>query len=304
MQHAVKEFFHHLPEKFHITGQKHQKRYTIQRKFTNSLQTATYLCQCNGKDVVIKIGKPTDTFTKEVNHLRAINKVQGKPLGPSLLDVDYWQTDNGEVFLFYVTKYKKGVNLQTFFKQYKRHWIPLFICQLLDKLVAIHNAGFVLEKLTPEQLLVTKLDDIYFSHVKGIVREGDYLQQQSCFYDQNFWTSSGRKAQPSNNLFSVVMVVLHIYYPQKFARTNCPKSQLIKKIDELPLSVHYKQCFLKAALGRYETAAQMKSEFIKAIYLTEDIRYLPNYKRQTSMGEATIILLFSVSSFIGANFFL
>ncbi|HLS20488.1 MAG TPA: hypothetical protein VK056_02355 [Bacillota bacterium] len=304
MQRAIKEPFHHLPQKIKIIGQKHQNRYTIRRKLTNNPLMATYLCQFKGKDVVLKIGEPTKTFTKEINYLQTINEAQKDHLGPSLLDIDYWQADDGEVFLFYVTKYTKGVNLQTFFKRHKRNWLPLFICQLLDQLLIIHNKGFVLGQLTPNHLLVTKSTEIRFTHLNGIVQRGDYIQQEPNFYDKNFWALSSRKIQPSNNLFSVVMVVLQIYYPEQFVRTKHPRKQLIKKIDGLPLSIYYKQCFLKAIFGKYETADQMKSDFIKAIYMTEDIRYLPDKRRKTSISETTVILLFALSYFISANIFL
>lgn len=304
MQQALRETLHHLPTRTKIKGKTNKNVYIIKQKINTDQKIVTYLCTFKNKHVILRIAEQTKVMQQKITVLQEINEVQDDHLGPTLLDVDEWCTDDGHIYLFYVLEYINGSNLTTFFKRKQRHWLPLIIIQLLDQLTKLHNAGFILGELTADHLLMTDSPDVRFDDLSHAVRIGHYIHRQVNFFEATYWGLGSKKARPSYDLFSVVMLILHIYYPEQFSRTNEPKKQLIKKIDQLPLATLYKQCFLKAALGSYATASEMKDEFLKAIYVTEDIRSLPENqlvkRKKVSLSEITTILLVAFSYCLSA----
>ncbi|HLS07095.1 MAG TPA: hypothetical protein VK079_04000 [Bacillota bacterium] len=308
MPQALRKILHHLPTRTAIKGKTNQNLYIIKQKINTDRNIATYMCTFKGKHVILKIAEQTKVMQQKINVLREIHEVQDDHLGPSLLDIDEWCAEDGHIYLFYVLEHIKGSNLTTFFQRKQRHWLPLIIIQLLDQLTILHKTGFVIGQLTADHLFMTNSPDVRFDDLSHAVRIGDYIQQRVNFFDVTYWGLGSKKAEQSNDLFAVVMLILHIYYPEKFSRTNKPRKQLITKIDQLPLATLYKQCFLKAAFGTYTTASEMKAEFLKAITVTEDIRSLPDNqlikRKKVSLSEATTILLVAFSYCLSAYIYL
>lgn len=302
-QHIAKERFFRLAQGMNITGQKHGHRYTIRQKLMDHPFATTYLCHIKEETVILNIGKPTKQLLSTITNIQTISKAQGNRLGLTLHDIDQWQSPSGETYIFYVTSAMEGILLQTFLQQKRCHWLPLFIYQLLDQLQRIHDIGFVVGYMTLEQLYVTESKKLCLCSLNGLIKNGEYMQWFPTVYEQSYWLLSSRRALPSNDLFSMVIIVLNLFYPKQISHLTHSKQQLIQKITALPLSVHYKQCFLKAVLGKYETAKQMKKEFLIAIDKTEQINYLTKRTYRTSLGEATAILSLSLCCLLSVHLF-
>ena len=250
-----------------ITGKWHQKRYTIIRKLGNGAIGSVYLCDAGGRKAALKISDKSASVTMEVNVLKSLEKVQAQSLGPYLLDVDDWMTPQGTTFSFYVMEYIQGKPLPEFMKHNGNEWIGVFMLQLLEDLGSLHQAGWVFGDLKVDNLLVTSSPiRLRWIDVGGTTQIGRAIKEYTEFYDRGYWGLGTRKAEPSYDLFALVMVFVSVYYPKQFPKGANPQNVLFKKIDEVKALQPYRQSFKKALLGKYHTSEEMKLELSSVIY--------------------------------------
>lgn len=250
-----------------ITGKWHQKAYVIKRKLGNGAIGTVYLCDANGKKAALKISDKSASMTMEVNVLKSLAKVQGKRLGPYLLDVDDWVSPTGTTYSFYVMEYIQGKRLGEFIGQHGKEWLGVFMLQLLEDLDDLHQAGWVFGDLKEENLLVsTAPTRIRWVDVGGTTQIGRAIKEYTEFYDRGYWGQGSRKAEPSYDLFALVMVFLTIYYPKHFAKGSNPQATLFKKINDVPSLKPYRDCLKKAIIGKYQTSGEMKRDIATVIY--------------------------------------
>jgi serine/threonine protein kinase len=250
-----------------ITGKWHQKSYFIKRKLGNGAIGSVYLCDANGKKAALKISDKSSSMTMEVNVLKSLAKVQGKRLGPYLLDVDDWVTPQGTKFSFYVMEYIQGRSLAEYIKQHGSEWIGVFMLQLLDDLEQLHQSGWVFGDLKEENLLVSTTPiRLRWIDVGGTTQIGRAIKEYTEFYDRGYWGLGSRKAEPSYDLFALAMVFLSIYYPKRFLKGTNSKATLYKRIQDVKALKPYSTCLYKAILGKYQNSTEMKTEIANVIY--------------------------------------
>ncbi|MBC5638422.1 protein kinase family protein [Ornithinibacillus sp. BX22] len=250
-----------------ITGKWHQKRYVIIRKIGNGAIGTVYLCDAGGKKAALKISDKSSSITMEVNVLKSLGKVQAKSLGPYLLDVDDWVTPQGMTFSFYVMEYIQGRTLPEFIKQHGNEWIGVFMLQLLDDLGNLHQSGWIFGDLKVDNLLVSHAPPrLRWIDVGGTTQVGRAIKEYTEFYDRGYWGLGTRKAEPSYDLFALVMVFISVYYPRHFPKGSNPQATLFKKINDVKALQPYSPCFKKALLGKYHTSDEMKQEVSAVIY--------------------------------------
>ncbi|GAE94210.1 serine/threonine-protein kinase YabT [Gracilibacillus boraciitolerans JCM 21714] len=63
------------------------------------------------------MSKQSTSISSEVNVLKAFQSVQGYHLGPSLIDVDDYETSDGYQYSFYVMEYISGETLHDFIRR-------------------------------------------------------------------------------------------------------------------------------------------------------------------------------------------
>ncbi|GAA0609143.1 serine/threonine protein kinase PrkT [Virgibacillus siamensis] len=249
-----------------ITGKWHKTRYTIRKKLGSGAVGSVYLCEYNGNMAALKISEKSASITMEVNVLKAFQKVQGSRLGPYLLDVDDVEYRNGSIHSFYVMEYMQGELLTNFIIRHGREWIGVFLLQLLDDLEKLHDNGWVFGDFKTENLLVIPSPPrVRWIDVGGTTQIGRSVKEYTEFYDRGYWGMGSRKAEPSYDLFALVMVFLSVCYPKRFERGANPQATLLKKLDDAKLLAVYKGPLKKAALGRYQSSAQMKSDVTKIL---------------------------------------
>lgn len=249
-----------------ITGKWHETHYTIIKKLGSGAVGSVYLCEFNGKKAALKISENNASITMEVNVLKAFQKVQGSSLGPCLLDVDDFEYRKGQVCSFYVMEYLHGQSLTSFIGRHGSEWIGVFMLQLLDDLERLHNNGWVFGDFKMENLLVIPSPPrVRWIDVGGTTQIGRSIKEYTEFYDRGYWGIGSRKAEPSYDLFALVMVFLTICYPKRFTKGTNPQATLMKKLDEAKLLAIYKGTLKKAILGRYQSSSQMKSDVTKIL---------------------------------------
>ncbi|WP_010531203.1 protein kinase domain-containing protein [Lentibacillus jeotgali] len=253
-----------------IHGKWHQNRYVIKRKIGQGAIGTVYLCDCNGQYGALKISKNATSMTVEVNVLKSLEKVQGNCLGPSLLDVDDWEMSPNSKCSFYVMEYLQGEPITRFISRHGHEWTPIFMLQLLDDLEHLHQAGWVFGDFKSENLIVIPHPPtVRWIDVGGTTQIGRAIKEYTEFYDRGYWGLGSRKAEPSYDLFALVMVFLNIYYPKRFEKGANPKATLLKKLNDVRQLRGYKECLKKALLGGYQSSADMRRDLMNTINAAE-----------------------------------
>lgn len=265
MSHQSKKPGIELKSGTQIVGKWHNKCYVIIKKLGSGAIGSVYLCDVGGKRVALKISDKSMSVTMEVNVLKSLQKVQGN-LGPYLVDVDDWITAKGQNFSFYVMEYLHGQSLSTFIKQNGDNWVGVFILQLLDDLTGLHKAGWVFGDLKEDNLLILSATrKIRWIDVGGTTQRGRAIKEYTEFYDRGYWGMGSRRAEPSYDLFALVMVFVKLYYPNQFERGANPQATIIAKLKSIPSLRPYFPCLVNALQGKYQSSTEMKKDVEMAL---------------------------------------
>ncbi|MBB6455261.1 serine/threonine-protein kinase [Salirhabdus euzebyi] len=266
MRPSTKSLITNLKPGTKIKGKWHQHTYQIVKKLGNGAIGEVYLALCNQKYVALKISDMPSSITTEVNVLKAFGKVQGTRLGPSLLDVDDWVPFRSHSYSFYVMEYMRGHELNTFLRHKGPEWLGILMIQLLDDLDHLHREGWVFGDLKPENLIVTNSPPrLRWIDVGGTTKIGRAVKEYTEFYDRGYWGLGSRKADPKYDLFAVAMVMIQVYYPQRFEKGQHPTKTLKYKIIQQPALKKYATCLDKALLGKYTSSKEMKADISKIL---------------------------------------
>src|SRR5699024_4143665 len=115
--------------------------------------------------------------------------------------------------------------------------------------------------------------------------------------DRAHWGLGSRRAEPSYDLFALVMTILHIFYPKRFGKGNKPEQTLLRKVLAVkPLNIYYRP-LKKAIEGKYTTSSDMKTDITNILYQVQKGKKsggLINSMQPVWMESAGIALLASV----------
>src|SRR5690625_3604464 len=157
-------------------------------------------------------------------------------------------------------------------------WVGVFVIQILDQLEKLHASGWVFGDLKNENLLIEhQLQFARFIDVGGTTKIGKSIREYSEFYDRAYWGLGERLAEPSYDLFALVMVFLNVFYPNQFKRTNNSLFLLQQKITSIPELRLFQRSFQKAIDGYFTSATEMKQSVIMEL-VKKRIRRKPKQK--------------------------
>lgn len=248
-----------------IHGKWHRNQYTIIKELGNGANGVVYLVRDSGRQVALKISDNPSSIISEVNVLKSFTKVQGSALGPSLFDVDDWETRSNQ-FSFYVMEFIKGPDLLTFIQQKGPEWLGVLLLQLLADLDVLHEKGWVFGDLKPENLLVNGPPvRVRCIDVGGTTMKGRAIKEFTEFYDRGYWGLGSRKADERYDLFAVAMVIINTAYPRRFNKTTGGISQLMEMVKQKPELKLYESMIKNALSGNYQTAGEMRSDVLSAL---------------------------------------
>jgi serine/threonine protein kinase, bacterial len=250
-----------------ITGKWHGNAYKVLKSLGYGANGMVYLASGKNGLAALKISDNNISITSEVNVLKHFSKVQGSPLGPSLLDVDDWIRPGFQNPVpFYVMEYIKGENFLSFIEKRGEEWIGVLCLKLLTDLERLHNAGWVFGDLKPENLIVTgPPPNIRCVDVGGTTQQGRAVKEYTEFFDRGYWGLGSRKAEPSYDLFAIAMIMVNAAYPKRFAKTEKPREQLQSKVVSHSLLKKYASVILKAIDGKYQTASDMRKDLVQTM---------------------------------------
>ncbi|WP_060681023.1 protein kinase domain-containing protein [Virgibacillus halodenitrificans] len=272
----------------HITGKWHKNSYLIKKELGSGAIGTVYLCEWNGRTAALKVSDTSTSMTVEVNVLKSLEKVQGNPLGPSLVDIDDWTSPLGNQYTFYVMEYLQGQSLASFIRQQGKEWIGVFMLQLLEDLERLHQSGWIFGDLKTDNILVLHSPPrVRWIDVGGTTKIGRAIKEYTEFYDRGYWGLGTRRAEPSYDLFALVMVFLHVFYPKRFEKKQSSSQVfLINKINAVKELTPYRTVLRKAVEGKYQTSAEMRVEVINCMYHMQKMsrsRTNKNVQKSTSL---------------------
>ncbi len=248
-----------------IEGKWHKNRYIILKELGFGANGIVYLARNKHVQVALKMSDNGMSITSEVNVLKSFAKVQGSALGPSLLDVDDWQVNGGQIS-FYAMEYIEGPDFLSFMEKKGGSWLPVLILQLLNDLEKLHQNGWVFGDLKPENLIVTGPPSrIRCIDVGGTTIQGRAIKEFTEFYDRGYWGLGSRKAEPSYDLFAVAMIMINCVHPKRFDKTQGGITQLRQVINGSKLLQKFEPVILKALQGHYRSAGDMRNELLQLI---------------------------------------
>ena len=279
-----------------IVGKWQQTKYTVVRRLGMGMIGTVYLCRSKGRLVALKISEQQMSMTTEVNVLKMLHKVQDCRLGPFLYEVDDWVAPNQMIYSFYVMEYVQGATIDTFIHKKGSEWVIVLLVQLLDELEKIHQAGWIFGDLKKEHILIQENPLlIRCIDVGGMTKKGRSIKEYSEFYDRAYWQLGTRIAEPSYDLFAIVMIILSIYYPRQFKRQTTPRKDLFSKmmmIKELRMIYPILQAALE---GKYESARAMKADIIGVAVKRQSSR--KDRKKPTSSHFAQSVIVCVIAAF-------
>ncbi|MEH7251841.1 protein kinase [Neobacillus niacini] len=248
-----------------ITGKWHSNKYTILKELGYGANGIVYLAKFKNTQVALKMSDNGMSITSEVNVLRSFAKVQGSTLGPSLLDVDDWKSNQGQIS-FYAMEYIQGPDLLTFIQNTGKAWTTVLFLQLLNDLNKLHENGWVFGDLKPENLIVTgPTPRIRCIDVGGTTLKGRAIKEFTEFYDRGYWGLGTRKADPAYDLFAVAMIMINTAYPKRFNKTTGGISQLREAIRKQKELLPLERVIVKALQGQYSNALHMRTELLTLV---------------------------------------
>lgn len=295
-----------IPSGTTITGKWHKQSYHVLRKLGEGANGIVYLADFEGRLVALKISDNYASIASEMNVLKSFSKVQGSSLGPHLVHGDDW-VRNATSMPFYVMEYIKGEELIQFTKNKGKEWIDVIVLQILTSLHKLHQEGWIFGDLKPENLLVTVPDyKIRCVDVGGTTMIGRSVKEFTEFFDRGYWGLGSRKAEPSYDLFAVAMIIINVYYPQRFTKKADQPNQLIHLISNTKELNRYKTVLTSAITGKYTDSLQMRSDWLKIVEATDKnatvtrskVKKKVVKKKGSALGEM-IFLLFIVSCLYG-----
>lgn len=246
-----------------ITGKWLKHRYKIVKELGAGANGIVYLVEYEGQLAALKISDNAAAIASEINVLKSFSKVQGSSLGPSLFHGDDWVRGN-DILTFYVMEYIEGQDFLTFVKSRGKQWVVILLLQLLSSLNHLHRNGWIFGDLKPENLIVTFPSlQIRCVDVGGTTTIGRSVKEFTEFFDRGYWGKGSRKAEPSYDLFSVAMVWINAYYPQRFQKNTKSTAPLIDVIHQTKELLPYKKVLIGAIEGSYTNAEKMRSDLLK-----------------------------------------
>ncbi|WP_071458826.1 protein kinase domain-containing protein [Bacillus massilinigeriensis] len=248
-----------------ICGKWHKHTYVIIHELGSGANGTVYLAGTAGGRTALKISHDPLTITSEVNVLKSFAKVQGSALGPSLLDVDDWETPEGRIS-FYAMEYISGPGFLEFLEQKGIDWLDVLLLQLLKDLQVLHKNGWIFGDLKPENLIVTGPPArIRCIDTGGTTPKGRAIKEFTEFFDRGYWGLGGRKADEQYDLFAVAMIIINAAYPKRFSRKEGGKAQLLGAVNSCSILTKYSNVIECALSGSYRSAEEMRKGVLGVI---------------------------------------
>ncbi|KIL34963.1 serine/threonine protein kinase [Cohnella kolymensis] len=284
-----------LPPGTKLVGKWNGKSYHLERLLGLGANGQVYLALAGGRSVcAVKIGLEAAELQGEANILASLNILE-KQRRPFLLDVDDAVLDGKDV-PFYVMRYIPGSPVKDHLRANGSHWFGVIGYRLLERLAALHEAGWVFGDIKSDNVLVTDYGQVELVDYGGMTAKGRSIRQFTEIYDRGYWSAGTRIADPAYDWFAVAILWLHCFDGKRLtqlSRTLIPQNrhprELMKLVRSNPRLKPMEAWMDKAFAGRFLDSRDACANW------RETIRETHSAKAKASQVPAWMAGLFAAS---------
>lgn len=250
-----------------IAGKWKGSGYRIERKLGEGSNGCVYLVSRNKSLFAMKVGDDAVDLQSEVNVLQTLSELPGS-FRDFLLDVDDVEAD-GRSYPFYVMKYVKGMQLQAYIKHNGPGWFSVIGLRLLEKLVELHEKGWVFGDLKKENILVSHYGEVELVDFGGVTPKGKAVKQFTEIYDRGYWDAGSRIADEGYDLFAFAIVCVQVCGEAKASLSkhvlpqNRGTAELLSEIKQDGALREYAPFLARALSGGFSSSREAYGDWKK-----------------------------------------
>lgn len=212
-----------------ITGKWRNSRYIVERMLGKGANGRVYLVQRPGHSgkYALKIGYDALELQSEINVLSSLEK---KLPEPYLVEADDHRNGSTDV-PFYVMRYVEGMQLHRFISTRGRDWLGLVGLKLLERLVHMHESGYIFGDLKPENVMVAPYGRVELIDYGGVSPIGRSVKQFTEWYDRGYWNAGSRTGDEAYDLFSFAVMCIHLLDEESLRTASVQLPQIRSTAD-------------------------------------------------------------------------
>ncbi|WP_035119502.1 serine/threonine protein kinase [Cohnella panacarvi] len=259
-----------LPPGTLLRGKWHGKTYRLEKLIGLGANGQVYLATSNGYKCAVKLGLDAADLQGEANILAALDHAE-KKRRPFLLDVDDALIGGREV-PFYIMRFVPGVPVNAFLQKHGAQWVGVVGYRLLERLVQLHEAGWVFGDIKSDNVLVGEYGKLELVDYGGMSAIGRSVRQFTEIYDRGYWSAGGRTADAAYDWFSVGMLWLHaldrkrlLHLTKTLLPQNRNPEELMKLVRSNSRLKPLESWLEKAFSGRFEDTRDAAKQWREAV---------------------------------------
>lgn len=271
-----------------ITGKWRKSRYIVERMLGKGANGRVYLVQRPGHSdkYALKIGYNALELQSEINVLSSLEK---KLPEPYLVEADDHRNGSADV-PFYVMRYVEGTQLHRFISARGREWIGLVGLRLLERLVFMHESGYIFGDLKPENVMVSPYGRVELIDYGGVGPIGRSVRQFTEWYDRGYWNAGSRTGDEAYDLFSFAVMCIHLLDEELLRTASAQLPQLRTAADlgavlrKSPQLAPYAPWLDKALAGGFAGSREAMNAWKRQVYARHWTRQrdkAPNWLRNS-----------------------
>jgi serine/threonine-protein kinase len=255
-----------------VRGKWNGKKYRLEKLLGIGANGQVYLAFWGHSVCALKFGIEAAEIQAEANVLASLDKSGRVPgRSPFLLDVDDFSTE-GRDLPFYVMRYVPGSPVRDYLTRQGTGWMGVIGYRLLERLVVLHDAGWVFSDIKSDNVLVHDYGMVALVDYGGVTAIGRGVRQFTEMYDRGYWSAGSRAADPAYDWFAVAMLWLHAVDGKRLlelSHTLLPQNrhpgELMKLVGSHPVLRPYAGWMERAFWGGFVNTREALQEWRLAI---------------------------------------
>ncbi len=254
-----------------VAGKWHKNNYLISSELGRGANGTVYLAKSIFGTTALKFSEDSTVVASEVNVLKSLSTAApaqspifpqaGGTLGPSLLDVDDFEHSGG-IVPFYAMEYIQGAAFLDYVGKNGAVTVIPLIIELLTNLAQLHQAGWIFGDLKPDNMIVTRTNQLRCIDVGGTTKAGRAIKEFTDYFDRGYWGMGDRKADPQYDLFAVAMIMINAFQGRRQQKKAGGIGQIQEMIHYHPETQGVNTILMKAVTGDYHSALEMKCDLL------------------------------------------
>lgn len=209
-------------------------------------------------------------------------------------EIDDVVIDN-QLWHFLLLEYIDGVDIKQYIEKSKLDTLTMLslIIILLEEISKIHILGYILGDLKLENIMLDSRNKrLRLIDMGGAVKLDSPIKEYTPAYDRASWGCGERKAEPSYDQFTLIMIMIRLLLRRKLNPQQHKLENIIKELEAMDISLQLTD-FIKDGLYNKDISFKAFTKTIKELYNIEGIRRI---KRKEEKKERIINKVFVAST--------